>query len=160
LPVDRPRSFISSGGLGTMGFGLPAAMGASIGRPDALVVCVDGDGSFQMTLQELATAVAEQLRVLVVILNNRTLGMVHQWQTMFFEQRLSQTDLRAGMPRFAVVAEGFGALGREIHTGSELTEGLADALATPGPAVLDVHVDPAEACFPMIVPGGAAVDQV
>lgn len=160
LPVNRPRSFISSGGLGTMGFGLPAAIGASIARPEALVFCIDGDGSFQMTLQELATAVAQRLRVIVLILNNGTLGMVHQWQTMFYDERLSHTDLSDGMPRFAAIAEGFGARGREARTQTELGAALADAIAGAGPTVIDVHVDPEEACFPMIVPGGAAVDQV
>jgi acetolactate synthase I/II/III large subunit len=158
--VDVPRSFLTSGGLGTMGYGLPAALGAKLARPDALVIAIDGDGSFQMTLQELATAVAAGIAVTVIILNNGQLGMVDQWQTMFYDQRRSQSDLRAGMPSFATIARGYGAHGHDIHTEAQLTEALAAALHTDRITVLDVHVDPHEACFPMILPGGAAADQV
>ena len=99
LLCDRPRSFITSGGLGTMGYGLPAAVGAKAARPDATVVCVDGDGCFQMTSQELATSVTEDLPIVVVIVNNGYLGMVRQWQDMFFEERFSQVRLDAGLAR-------------------------------------------------------------
>jgi acetolactate synthase-1/2/3 large subunit len=160
LPVERPRSFVTSGGLGTMGFGLPAAIGARAGRPEATVVCIDGDGSFQMTLQELATAVAEQLPVIVAILNNGRLGMVHQWQSMFYGGRVSASDLRAGMPHFATIARGFGALGFEVETREELATAFSAALAAGRPAVLDIHVDGSEVCYPMILPGGAAAEQV
>lgn len=160
LPVERPRSFITSGGHGTMGFGLPAAMGALAARPEATVVCVDGDGSFQMTLQELATAVAEDLPVVVVILNNGQLGMVHQWQSMFYEGRLSEVDLRAGMPDFAMLARSFGALGFDVRDSHQLDAALSESLKARRPAVIDVRVDPAEACFPMILPGGAAAEQI
>ena len=160
LVVQHPRSFITSGGLGTMGYGFPAAVGACLARPDATVICIDGDGSFQMTLHELATAVAERLAVITVILNNAHLGMVSQWQTMFYDERQSATDLRAGMPAFAQIARGFGAHGYEVHTPDELGGAFEEALTADGPSVLDVHVDPTEACFPMIAPGGAAVDQI
>lgn len=160
IPVDAPRSFVTSGGLGTMGYGLPAAIGVRAARPEATVVCIDGDGSFQMTLQELATAVAADLPVVVVILNNGQLGMVHQWQSMFFEDRLSASDLRTGMPRFADIARGFGCDAWEVATWSGLDAAFTEACASGRPAVLDVLVDPNEDCFPMILPGGAAVDQV
>ncbi len=158
--VQRPRSFVTSGGHGTMGFGLPAAIGAQAARPDATVVCVDGDGSFQMTLQELGTAVAERLPVVVVILNNGYLGMVCQWQTMFYAERLSHVDLQPAMPDFAAIARGYGALGLRVETLAELDAAIEQALSAERPVVLDVQVDPGERCLPMIVPGAAAVDMV
>jgi acetolactate synthase-1/2/3 large subunit len=158
--VDRPRSFITSGGLGTMGYGLPAALGACLARPGATVICLDGDGSFQMTLQELGTAVAERLAVVVIVLNNGRLGMVDQWQTMFYDARRSASDLRAGMPSFSSLARVYGAHGFDVRTRQELAGALTAALACEGPAVLDVHVDPVEACFPMILPGAAAAEQL
>ena len=106
LLCDRPRSFITSGGLGTMGYGMPAAIGAKAARPDATVVCVDGDGCFQMTSQELATAVLEDLPIVVVIVNNGYLGMVRQWQDMFFEERFSQIHLTQQLPDYAKLARG------------------------------------------------------
>ena len=160
LLVERPRTFITSGGLGTMGFGFPAAIGAAIGRPQATVVCVDGDGSFQMTLQELASAVAENVRVIVVILNNAKLGMVDQWQSMFYGQRTMGTDLRVGMPRFSQLAHAYGAYGSEVRTLDDLRSEFAAAMRRNSPSLLDVIVDPDEGCFPMILPGGAAVDQM
>ena len=159
LRCERPRSFITSGGHGTMGFGLPAAIGARAARPDATVVCVDGDGSFQMTPQELATAVAERLPVIVVILNNGGLGMVHQWQTMFYERRLSQVDLSEPAD-CALVARGFGAAGFTVRSEAELDAALAAALACGRAAVLDAHVEPGEGCYPMIAPGAAASEML
>lgn len=160
LTTDRPRSFVTSGGHGTMGFGLPAAIGAQVARPGATVVCVDGDGSFQMTSQELATAVAIGAPVVVVILNNGHLGMVYQWQEMFYDRRHSHIDLLPGMPDFAAVARGYGALGFTVHNEQELQTAWAQAIVSGRPAVLDVHVDGDEHCLPMIAPGGAAVDMV
>ena len=142
-----------------MGFGLPAAIGAKAARPGATVVCVDGDGSFQMTLQELATSVAADLPVIVVIVNNGQLGMVHQWQSMFYDDRLSHVDLRPGMPDFAAIARGFGALGHTVRTASELDAALTEAIAAERTTVLDVWVEPGQACLPMIMPGGAAAEQ-
>ncbi|MBS1869705.1 MAG: biosynthetic-type acetolactate synthase large subunit [Actinobacteria bacterium] len=159
LRCERPRSFLTSGGHGTMGFGLPAAIGARAARPDAAVVCVDGDGSFQMTPQELACAVAEDLPVVVAILNNGGLGMVHQWQTMFYERRLSHVDLSQPAD-LALVARGFGALGLTVRTEAELLPSLEQALACGRAAVLDVHVEPGEACYPMIMPGAPAAEMV
>jgi len=160
VAVQAPRSFITSGGHGTMGFGLPAAIGARTARPDTSVVCIDGDGSFQMTLQELATSVAEDLPVVVVIINNGQLGMVHQWQTMFHDQRLSQVDLSHAQPDFAAIARGFGALGFTVGNASALSAAFAEALHASKTAVIDVHVSRNEACFPMIPPGGSAAEQL
>lgn len=154
---SRPRSFITSGGHGTMGFGLPAAIGARAARPQSTVVCVDGDGSFLMTAQELATAVDAHLPVIVVILNNGGLGMVRQWQSMFYDGRLAAVDL-AGATDCALIARGFGAAGFTIRTEAELERSIATALVAAGPTVLDVHVAPEETLLPMIKPGCAAVD--
>jgi acetolactate synthase-1/2/3 large subunit len=156
----EPRTFITSGGHGTMGFGLPAALGAKAARPGATVFCVDGDGSFHMTLQELRTAVAEDLPVIVVVINNRTLGMVHQWQSMFYGERLSQVDLALGMPDLATIARGFGALGYTVRSMPELQQAVCDAVASGRTAVIDAHVDGDERCYPMIAPGAAAVDML
>jgi acetolactate synthase I/II/III large subunit len=157
LTCPRPRSFITSGGHGTMGFGLPAAIGARVARPQATVVCVDGDGSFQMTAQELATAVEEDLPIVVVVINNGGLGMVRQWQTMFYDGRVSGVDL-AGSTDCNIVARGFGAAAFTVRTEPELERALAEALAARRPSVLDVHVAPDEVLLPMIKPGCAAVD--
>jgi acetolactate synthase-1/2/3 large subunit len=160
LLCDRPRSFITSGGLGTMGYGLPAAVGAKAARPDATVVCVDGDGCFQMTSQELATAVTEDLPIVVVIVNNGYLGMVRQWQDMFYEERFSQVRLGQASPDYVKLAEAYGAVGLRAETDDELETALAEALACGRTAVVDCRVDPAEHCFPMIPAGAAALDLV
>jgi hypothetical protein len=132
-----------------MGFGLPAALGAELARPGATVVNIDGDGSFQMTPHELATAVAARIAVITVILNNGRLGMVDQWQRMFYDERRSQSDLRAGMPAFAAIAAGYGALGFDVRDEAALMAALDAALAAHEvPTVIDVRIDEAEACFP------------
>jgi acetolactate synthase I/II/III large subunit len=158
IECDRPRSFITSGGLGTMGYGIPAAVGAKAARPDATVVCVDGDGCFQMTQQELATAVLEDLPIIVVIVNNGYLGMVRQWQDMFFEERFSQIHLTQNVPDYAMLARAYGALGFTAETEDELEEALTTALASGHTCVVDARVDPREHCFPMIPAGAAALD--
>jgi acetolactate synthase-1/2/3 large subunit len=160
LVCERPRTFVTSGGLGTMGYGIPAAVGVKAARPDATVVCVDGDGCFQMTCQELATAVLEELPVVVVIVNNGYLGMVRQWQDMFFEERFSQIHLTHAVPDYATLARAYGALGFTVDTEEQLEEALAEALACGRTAVVDCRVDPREHCFPMIPAGSAAVDVV
>jgi acetolactate synthase I/II/III large subunit len=160
LQCDRPRTFITSGGLGTMGYGIPAAIGAKAARPDATVVCVDGDGCFQMTGQELATSVLEELPIVVVIVNNGYLGMVRQWQDMFFDERFSQIRLTHTLPDYAQLARAYGALGFTVETEDELEGALAEALASGRTAVVDARVDPREHCFPMIPAGAAAVDLV
>ena len=159
LHCHRPRTFLTSGGHGTMGFGLPAAIGAKAGRPDATVVCIDGDGSFQMTAQELATAVAEELPVIVIILNNGHLGMVQQWQTLFYEDRLSEVDLTHPTD-CAAVARGFGARGATVRSEAELRHELGKALDSSRPTVLDVHVTPGEPLLPMMRPGRPATEML
>ena len=158
LVCDRPRSFITSGGLGTMGYGLPAAIGAKAARPDATVVCIDGDGCFQMTSQELATSVLEGLPVVVVIVNNGWLGMVRQWQEMFYDERFSQTHLTHQVPDYAQLAEAYGAAGFTVDSDDDLESVLEEAMACGRTAVVDARCDPAEKCFPMIPAGGAATD--
>jgi acetolactate synthase I/II/III large subunit len=160
LRCDRPRTFITSGGLGTMGYGIPAAVGAKAARPDATVVCVDGDGCFQMTCQELATAVLEDLPIVAVVVNNGSLGMVQQWQTLFFEERHSHVYLPHAVPDFAALARAYGAEGFTVSDESELEGALAEALACGRTAVVDARVDQSELCFPMIPAGAAALDMV
>lgn len=154
----RPRTFISSGGLGTMGFGFPAAIGAQVGCPDQLVVDIAGDGSIQMNIQELATAVQYQLPVKVIILNNGYLGMVRQWQELFYGRRYSQTTL-TGNPDFVKVAEAYGATGMRLTDPKDMKEGVRKAIETPGPVFLDVRVNPEENVFPM-VPAGQAINRM
>ena len=160
LLCDRPRSFITSGGLGTMGYGVPAAIGAKAARPDATVVCVDGDGCFQMTSQELATSVLEGLPIVVVIVNNGYLGMVRQWQDMFFDERQSQIHLTQQVPDYARLAEAYGGVGFTVEREDELEGVLEEALACGRTAVVDARVDAREQCFPMIPAGAAALDLV
>ena len=160
LLCDRPRTFISSGGLGTMGYGIPAAVGAKAARPGATVVCIDGDGCFQMTAQELATSVLEELPIIVVIVNNGYLGMVRQWQDMFFEERFSQIHLTQTLPDYAALARAYGALGFTVDNADDLDAVLAEALASGQTCVVDARVDPREHCFPMIPAGAAALDLI
>jgi acetolactate synthase-1/2/3 large subunit len=160
LVCDRPRSFITSGGLGTMGYGLPAAVGAKAARPDATVVCIDGDGCFQMTCQELATSVLEGLPIVVVVVNNGWYGMVRQWQEMFYAERFSETHLTHQVPDYAQLAEAYGCAGFTLSSEGELESVLAEALACGRTAVVDARCDPEEKCFPMIPAGAAATDIV
>ena len=160
LRCEQPRSFITSGGLGTMGYGVPAAIGAKAARPDATVVCVDGDGCFQMTSQELATSVLEDLPIVVVLVNNGYLGMVRQWQDMFFDERFSEVHLTHHIPDYARLAEAYGAVGFTVENEDELGQALEEALACGRTAVVDARVDPREHCFPMIPAGAAALDLV
>ena len=160
LRCNRPRTFITSGGLGTMGYGVPAAVGAKAARPDATVVCVDGDGCFQMTCQELATAVLEDLPIVTVVVNNGYLGMVQQWQTLFFEERHSHVHLTHAVPDYAALARAYGAEGYTVEDEEGLEEALAEALTAGRTAVVDARVDPAEQCFPMIPAGAAALEMI
>jgi acetolactate synthase-1/2/3 large subunit len=155
----HPRRFISSGGLGTMGFGFPAAIGAQVACPDALVVDIAGDGSFQMTLQELATAVQCNLPVKVCILNNMYLGMVRQWQELFWNKRYSNTCIEC-QPDFVKLAEAYGAEGYRATDPNELEDVLRTALATDRPAVIDIRVKQEANVFPMIPAGGSVHDMM
>ncbi len=155
----EPRTFITSGGLGAMGFGFPAAMGAKFARPDKQVLALVGDGGFQMTLQDLSTAVEHELSLPIVILNNGALGMVRQWQTFFYRGRLSSSILRN--PDFAAVAQAFGARGIRVTRPDEVEAALTTALATEGvPCVVDVHCDPEENCLPMIPSGQSVAEMI
>jgi acetolactate synthase I/II/III large subunit len=156
---SRPRTWINSGGLGTMGFGLPAAMGAAIGCPEETVICISGDGSIQMNMQELATCAQEGVPVKVFILNNGYLGMVRQWQELFWERRYSQVDMGA-YPDFVKLAEAYGATGIRLTDKTTLEDDVRAALATPGPVIVDVRVTREENVYPMIAPGQAARDMV
>jgi acetolactate synthase-1/2/3 large subunit len=154
-----PRRWINSGGLGTMGFGLPAAMGAQVGRPDETVVCVTGDGSFQMNVQELATCAENGIPVKVFIMNNGYLGMVRQWQELFWDRRYSQVDM-GRFPDFVKLADAYGCTGIRLEDKATLLDGMKEALATDGPVVVDVRVAKEENVYPMIAPGAAARDMV
>ncbi len=160
LVCDKPRSFITSGGLGTMGYGVPAAVGAKAARPDATVVCIDGDGCFQMTCQELATAALERLPIVTVVINNGWLGMVRQWQELFYAERFAQTHLTKAVPDYAQLAEAYGCAGFTVETEDELEGALAAAFDAGRSAVVDVRCDPEEKCFPMVPAGAAAVDVI
>jgi acetolactate synthase-1/2/3 large subunit len=156
---DKPRHWINSGGLGTMGFGLPAAMGAKVGCPEATVVCITGDGSFQMNTQELATCAQNGIDVKVFIMNNGYLGMVRQWQELFWDRRYSQVDM-GQYPDFVKLADAYGATGLRLTDKHTLVDDMKEALATPGPVVVDVRVVAEENVYPMIAPGQAARNMV
>tara|TARA_B100001964_G_scaffold37308_1_gene40407 strand:+ start:560 stop:2239 length:1680 start_codon:yes stop_codon:yes gene_type:complete len=153
----NPRSFLSSGGLGTMGFGFPAAIGAQLGCPDKIVVAIAGDGSFQMNIQELSTAVKYNLPVKVAILNNGFLGMVRQWQELFYDKRYAHTLLDSN-PDFVKVAQAYGADGFLVTEKKDVRPIIEKAISINGPVVIDFKVDPEENVFPMI-PAGQAVTQ-
>ena len=155
---DHPQHFITSGGLGTMGFGLPAAIGAQVAFPDKLVVDVAGDGSIQMNIQEMATAVQFNLPVKVVILNNRCLGMVRQWQELFYDKRYAHTGMEHA-PDFVKLAEAFGAKGLRAKTTEEVERVLQEGLSLPGPVIMDFVVEPEECVYPM-VPAGAPITEM
>jgi acetolactate synthase I/II/III large subunit len=155
----KPRRWINSGGLGTMGFGLPAAMGAAVGCPDQTVICISGDGSIQMNAQELATCGEHGIPVKVFILNNGYLGMVRQWQELFWDRRYSQVDM-GRFPDFVKLAEAYGCTGVRLTEKETLEDDVRAAIATEGPVVVDVRVTREENTYPMIAPGQAARDMV
>jgi acetolactate synthase-1/2/3 large subunit len=149
----KPRTFISSGGLGTMGYGLPAAIGAKVGCPDSIVIDIAGDGSIQMNIQELATAVHYNIPVIVAILNNNFLGMVRQWQEIFYDRRYSFTEITG--PDFVKLAEAYGAMGLRVTKPNEVKPALQNAIKAKRPVVIDFVVEREENVFPMVPPGGA-----
>ena len=153
---EQPNSLVSSGGLGTMGFGLPAAIGVQVARPGSTVWCLDGDGSFQMTIQELATITQERLPLKVAIFNNGYLGMVRQWQELFHERRYVATPL-AG-PDFVKVAEAYGIPGTKATHRDEVAPAIQQAMNEPGPFVIDFQVEPEENVYPMVPPGGSLAE--
>ena len=153
--ITEPRTWVSSGGLGTMGFGLPAAMGAKLGLPDHLVIDIAGDGSIQMNSQEMATARINDVPVKVVILNNGYLGMVRQWQELFYGERYASSVLGQEWPDFVKLAEAYGWLGVRVEDPAKLDEALTAAFDHDGPALVDVRVAREECVFPMVAPGGS-----
>jgi acetolactate synthase-1/2/3 large subunit len=156
----QPRSWINSGGLGTMGYAVPAAMGAQVGRPGELVVAIDGDGCFQMTAQELATCAIEHLPIKVLIFNNGFLGMVRQWQELFYEERYSEVELGTAIPDYVKLAEAYGCLGLRCDRADDVDAVLEKALAaTDVPTVVDFRVHDREGVFPM-VPAGRPNDEI
>jgi len=157
---SKPRRWINSGGLGTMGFGLPSSIGAKMACPDQTVVCLAGDGSLQMTSQELATAVSEEIPVKVFIMNNGYLGMVRQWQELFWDKRYSAVDMGMTTPDWVKLAEAYGATGMRSTDKATLVEQMREAILTEGPVVLDVQVTREENCYPMIPAGQPARDMV
>lgn len=157
-PFSFPRQFITSGGLGTMGFGLPAAMGVAKGNPDKISINFTGDGSILMNIQELMTCVESNLPVITIILNNNYLGMVRQWQTMFYENRISETDLSM-QPDFKMLIEAFGGVGYRVSTKEEFDKALKDAIEKKKPAMIEVIVERNEEVLPM-VPNGHALNEM
>jgi len=153
---NEPNNFISSGGLGAMGFGLPASMGAKVGRPDKTVWCIDGDGSLQMTIQELATLVQDNIAVKIAIMNNGYLGMVRQWQDLFYDKRYVATPL-AG-PDFVKVAEAYRIPGLRVTSREEVTPAIEQAMEHDGPFLIDFMVEPEENVFPMVPPGASNIE--
>ncbi len=155
----QPRSLASSGGLGTMGYGFPASIGVQVAHPQKLVFCIAGDGSFQMNSRELATAVAYNMPIKVAIVNNQCLGLVRQWQEMFFGSRYSQVNLEFS-PDFVKLAQAYGATGLRAETPSQVDEVLKKALETPGPVIIDFRVKEEENVYPMVPPNCPISDMV
>ena len=156
---EEPRSFLSSGGLGTMGFGLPASIGAKLAQPQKTVINITGDGSFQMNLQELATAVQNELPIKIAILNNCSYGMVRQWQSLFYKGRYYATDLH-GNPDFVKLAESFGAVGMRVTKEGEVDDTIKQALNMPKTVVIDFRIDRDEKVYPMVPAGSPLKDMI
>jgi acetolactate synthase-1/2/3 large subunit len=153
-PFSRPRQWISSGGLGTMGFGFPAAIGVKVAAPEKISINFTGDGSILMNIQELMTAVEKKIPVINIILNNNYLGMVRQWQTLFYDKRHSQTDLSA-QPDFVKLSEAFGGIGYRVTTKEQFDAALKDAVEKNIVAIIDVVVERHENVMPMVPSGGS-----
>lgn len=159
LHTTRPRTFLSSGGAGTMGFGLPAAVGAQMGMPDSRVVCIAGDGSLQMNVQEMATAHERHLPIKVLLLDNSTLGMVHQWQDLFYDDRYSQTEF-TGNPDFVKLAQAFGWDGARVDDPGQLEDAMKAWLASDNASLLQVIIPASENVYPMVPAGGVLTGQI
>jgi acetolactate synthase-1/2/3 large subunit len=156
---DAPNKWLTSGGLGTMGYGFPAAIGAQVGNPDSLVVCVAGDASIQMNIQEMGTASQYRLPVKIFILNNEYMGMVRQWQELTYESRYSNS-YSDSLPDFVKLAEAYGWTGIRIEGPQELEAGIRQMIDTPGPVIVDCRVAKLSNCFPMIPSGAAHTDML
>lgn len=158
LTINEPRTWLSSGGLGTMGFGFPAAIGAALANAGQQVICFAGDGSLQMNIQELATAMQENANVKVFILNNAALGMVHQWQELFYDKRYASSEFDAMCPDFVKLAEAYGAYGARIDSMKNAQKIIDEALCVQGPAFVDVRISRDELVFPMVAPGASIAE--
>ena len=158
-PLRRPRQWLTSGGLGTMGFGLPAAIGAALAEPQRKVLCFSGDGSLMMNIQEMATAAEHHLDVKIILMNNQALGLVHQQQTLFYQQRI----FAAAYPQrtdFLTIAAGFGLDTCDLNAAADPQVALAEAIARPGPCLIHALIDTNEKVFPMVPPGAANIDMI
>lgn len=158
-PFTLPRQWVSSGGLGTMGFGLPAALGAALAKPDRQVICFSGDGSLMMNIQEMATAAENQLNVKVILLNNGYLGLVRQQQELFYGENFSQVQFRNGS-NFPMLAQAMGAEGIDLGESDDPEKTLKEALSRPGPAIINIPIECEEMVYPMVAPGGANKDMI
>ena len=158
-PLRRPRQWLTSGGLGTMGFGVPAAIGAALAEPQRTVVCFTGDGSILMNIQELVTAAEENVNLKIVVMNNAVLGLVHQQQTLFYGERLFASKFK-GMPDFIKVAEGFGMAAVDLDLASNPAAALKDAISRPGPCLIHASIDAEQKVYPMVPPGAANHDMI
>ncbi len=158
-PLRRPRQWLTSGGLGTMGFGVPAAIGAALAEPQRTVVCFTGDGSILMNIQELVTAAEENVNLKIILMNNAVLGLVHQQQTLFYGERLFASKFK-GMPDFIKVAQGLGIAGLDLDQESDPVAALAEALAAPGPCLIHASIDAEQKVYPMVPPGAANHDMI
>ena len=158
-PLRRPRQWLTSGGLGTMGFGVPAAIGAALAEPQRTVVCFTGDGSILMNIQELVTAAEENVNLKIILMNNAVLGLVHQQQTLFYGERLFASKFK-GMPDFIKVAQGLGIAGLDLDQASDPVAALAEALAAPGPCLIHASIDAEQKVYPMVPPGAANHDMI
>lgn len=157
-PLNRPRQWLTSGGLGTMGFGLPAAIGAALANPDRKVLCFSGDGSLMMNIQELATAAENNLDVKIILMNNEALGLVHQQQSLFYQQGVFAATY-PGMVNFMQIAAGFGLYSCDLNSEADPQAALQAAISRPGPALIHVRIDADQKVYPM-VPGAANTEMV
>ncbi|MFE8152328.1 acetolactate synthase large subunit [Brenneria goodwinii] len=158
-PLRRPRQWLTSGGLGTMGFGLPAAIGAALAEPERTVICFSGDGSLMMNIQEMATAAEAGLNVKIILMNNQSLGLVHQQQELFFQQRIFAADYPY-RTNFLAIAAGFGFTTCDLNAEKDPRAALSDALNRPGPTLIHVLIDANEKVYPMVPPGAANIDMI
>jgi len=160
LEIDLPRRWLTSGGAGTMGYGVPAAIGAKVGRPDAIVINIDGDGCFQMTMQELATARMYGIAAIHVVVNNGWLGMVRQWQELFHDERFSETLFEPDLPDYVKLAESFGIPGFRCEQTGEVDVAITAALECGQPCVIDARVDHEEKVYPMVPAGAPSAEMI
>ncbi len=158
-PLRRPRQWLTSGGLGTMGFGLPAAIGAALAEPDRQIICFSGDGSLMMNIQEMATAAENGLNIKVILMNNQALGLVHQQQSLFYKQNVFEATY-PGMVSFIKIAEGFGMSSCDLNEAQDPQAALREAMARPGPSLIHVRIDAQEKVYPMVPPGAANTEMV